>query len=215
MTQRVNDPLRLPAVTWRDRQLPDPERLFEVRCGVLFPDQNEATVINCPAYYLQAIRNGNLERIGALIPSRAEFIESTYERSRPEMARHLSRALHAAGVSCAAGVRPPSSRVDSRPYMQQLLDDGVVATDLSAFVERLVRSFRAATASGWTEVRESVRVKGDPPKPLARQLVVVDDIINDGRSIAATISALSQARLLPADAQFYAVALISIAKDIA
>ena len=190
---------------WRFRRLPKPEGLIHAEVAVAFPDQTDDTLATCDAYFLQGIRSGVL---GALsqIPQR----EERYRQAMPQIVAALCAALKRRGVDGAAVVVPPSSRNDARPYADALLRQGIAAIDLSDRIERVDSSFRAGGAENLQTVRSSLRVVGRPDFATARILVVVDDILSSGRSIAATVLGLRDARFIDRETRVVGCAVLEV-----
>lgn len=193
---------------WKERSLPIPEALLSAHVGVVYPDLTTDRIINCPAYYLHGVRNGVLARLGSNATAQRE---ATYQRSLPAIAEAICDALESRGINGASVVVPPSSRADARPYADEILRRRIASADLSACVQRLDSSFRAGSAIDWPSVRSSVSVVGQSRSVTPSPLIVVDDVLSSGRSVAATVLALRDAGMCSMDDPVFVVAVLSIA----
>jgi len=191
---------------WRVRGLPEPERLFEAEVAVAFPDLTISNASECPAYYLQGIRSGVLERLG---PAMVLKYERRYRLVEPKIIEALCAAIKAKGVTDSVVVVPPSSRSDAKPYATALLEQGIATTDLSHRIERIVSTFRAGAALSFADVRSSLRTVGTPDSAPPSSLIVVDDVLTSGRSVAATVLALRESGFICNETRVLVAAAVS------
>lgn len=197
-----------PTIVWQSMKLPVPEALVKAEVCVVYPSLTSANVFQSPAYFLHGIRNGILARLG---PEKLRKEEERYTRAAPSIAERIAAALEAVGVTGAIGVTPPSSRSDALLFLKTLMHRGIVTVDISDRVRRSDPTFRAGVAKNWSDVRSSVVVVDSGPCISARALVVVDDVFSSGRSVAATVLALREKRVLPESCPVFVVAVLSTA----
>jgi len=197
------------AIQWKKERLPFRESLIEVEMVVAFRDRTTQNVTDCPAYYLQGIRNGVLRAL----PSAMALREASYFRAIPRVIEDLLTAFSDRGVQNAALVVPPSSRNDTRPYADALLKSGIASIDISACVKRIDSSFRAGQSLSFEEVRSSIEVIHSPKASPFDSLIVVDDILSSGRSVAAVVLALRESGFILNSTPVFVAAVISVESE--
>lgn len=198
------------AIQWEKESLPFRESLIEVEMVVAFRDRTNENITDCPAYYLQGIRSGVLQAV----PSAMAKHEESYLMSRPGVIQDLLTAFSDRGVQHAALVVPPSSRDDARPYADALLEAGIAKVDLSSFVKRIDSSFRAGQSQSFEEVRSSIEVVQLPNASAFNSLIVVDDVLSSGRSVAAVVIALQESGLILDSTPVFVAAVLSIKNEV-
>jgi hypothetical protein len=193
-------------IQWKKERLPFLESLIEVEMVVAFRDRTTQNVTDCPAYYLQGIRNGVLRAV----PSAMAIREASYLKAVPRIIEDLLTAFSDRGVQHAALVVPPSSRNDARPYADALLKAGIATVDLSGCVKRIDYSFRAGRSLSFEEVCSSIEVVQSPDASPFDSLIVVDDVLSSGRSVAAVVLALRESGFILESTAVFIAAVLSV-----
>lgn len=197
------------AIQWKKECLPFRESLIEVEMVVAFRERTTQNVTDCPAYYLQGIRNGVLRAV----PSAMALRKASYLKVVPRVVEDLLTAFLDRGVKNAALVVPPSSRNDARPYADALLKADIATVDLSGCVKRIDSSFRAGQSLSFEEVRSSIEVVQSPEACPFDSLIVVDDVLSSGRSVAAVVLALRESGFILKSTPVFVAAVLSVERE--
>ena len=197
------------AIEWVKARLPFQESLIDVEMVVAFRECTTQNVTNCPAYYLQGMRNGVLRAV----PSSLALREASYLKAVPRVIEDLLTAFSDRGVQHAALVVPPSSRNDARPYADALLKAGIATVDLSGCVKRIESSFRAGQSVSFEEVRSSIEVVKRPEASAFGSLIVVDDVLSSGRSVAAVVLSLQESSFILKSSRIFIAAVLSVERE--
>lgn len=194
------------AIQWTKERLPFQESLVEVEMVVAFRGRTIQDLTNCPAYFLQGMRNGVLQALPSPVLARRQ---ASYLNAVPRIIDDLLTAFSDRGVQRAALIVPPSSRNDARPYADALLNAGIATVDLSGCVKRIDPSFRAGQSISFEEVRSSIEVVQPPSVSSFDCLIVVDDVLSSGRSVAAVVLALHDSGFILNSTPVFVAAVLS------
>ena len=175
-----------------------------------YHDRTTQNITDCPAYFLQGTRNGVLKGL----PSAMGIHKKIYHKSMPIIINIFLTAFSDRCVQCAALVAPPSSRNDAQPYADALLDAGIASVDLSCCVSRIDSSFRAGESASFEEVRSSIEVVLKPQDHSFDSLVVIDDVLSSGRSVAAVVLALRDSGFILNSTQVFVAAVLSVEREV-
>jgi hypothetical protein len=194
---------------WVKARLPFQESLIDFEMVVAFRERTTQNVTDCPAYYLQGMRNGVLRAV----PSALALREASYLKAVPRVIEDLLAAFSDRGVPHTALVVPPSSRNDARPYADALLNAGIATVDLSGCVKRIDSSFRASQSVSFEEVRSSIEIVKRPEASPFGSLIVVDDVLSSGRSVAAVVLSLQESSFVLKSSQIFVAAVLSVERE--
>jgi adenine/guanine phosphoribosyltransferase-like PRPP-binding protein len=93
------------------------------------------------------------------------------------------------------------------------LKSGIASIDISACVKRIDSSFRAGQSLSFEEVRSSIEVIHSPKASPFDSLIVVDDILSSGRSVAAVVLALRESGFILNSTPVFVAAVISVESE--
>jgi ABC-type uncharacterized transport system ATPase subunit len=160
-----------------DFKLPTGE-LVTVIYGVKYPAKGTT--------YLQGMRSG---RITEEHPEAREYhgMEKVY-------ADQLAAAVAAEITEADAIVSPPSSREDAKPFREAILRK-VNTTPLGGTFSRKEKR-KAADAKTVEEMVEEFEYRAGDNEPDLKSIIVVDESIATGKTIAATLNHLRQTGML-------------------
>ncbi|WP_287255648.1 phosphoribosyltransferase [Mesorhizobium sp.] len=136
--------------------------------------------------YLQCIRSGGCTE---------ESAPAVYYRSMAwKYFAMLASTVHSSGVQYDALVTPPSSRDDAVPYKEMLAKTG--ALDLS---DRFSREPKVSVGQGATvdELTAALKYQAMGDESEIQSLVIVDDSLSNGTTVAAILHHLRRAGLSP------------------
>lgn len=134
--------------------------------------------------YLQSIRSGRVDE--------DSLIARIYRNLLVRFAMLLAAEVKAR-ISFDAVVSPPSSRTDADPYREAILRDAK-CLDLSPRFSRIGKT-RAATAKSLEEVFAEFQYKPAGDEGSIKSLLIVDDSVASGSTIAALLHHLRKAGL--------------------
>jgi len=197
-------------IHWTKEHLPFRESLIEVNMVVGYRDCTTQNITDCPAYILQGIRNGVLKNY----PTALRKYDTSYRNAIPKIISDFLTAFKDRCVQHAALIVPPSSRDDARPYAEALLKAGIAIIDLSDCVQRINSSFRAGEAVSFEDVCSSIKVIQEPPTEPFGSLVVVDDVLSSGRSVAAVVLALRNSGFILQSTEIFVAAVLSVERKV-
>jgi hypothetical protein len=198
------------AIEWTKEHLPFQEGLIEVNMVVEYRDRTTQNITDCPAYFLQGMRNGVLKRL----PAAMDRYSKRYHNAIPVIIKDFLAAFEDRCVQHAALIVPPSSRNDARPYANALLDSGIASVDLSYCVKRIDSSFRAGKTRSFEEVCSSIEVVQEPQSDSFGSLIVVDDVLSSGRSVAAVVLALLNSGFILNSTEIFVAAVLSVERKV-
>jgi hypothetical protein len=193
-------------VHWTKEHLPFQESLVEVDMVVGYRDRTTQNITDCPAYFLQGVRNGVLKNY----PTALKTYATSYHNAIPGIINDFLTAFTDRCVQHAALIVPPSSRNDARPYAVALLKAGIASIDLSDCVQRVDSSFRAGEAVSFEDVCSSIKVVQKPKAHPFDSLIVVDDVLSSGRSVAAIVLALRDSGIILCSTEIFVAAVLSV-----
>jgi hypothetical protein len=197
-------------IHWSKEYLPFRESLIEINMVVAYRDRTTQDITNCTAYYLQGIRNGVLRNY----PTALQKYHRTYCNAIPDIIDYFVKAFNSRCVHDAALIVPPSSRYDARPYAKALLKVGIASIDLSDNVQRIDPSFRAGEAVSFQDICSSIKVIKEPLNEPYDSLVVVDDVLSSGRSVAAVVLALQESGFISESTEIFVAAVLSVKRKV-
>jgi hypothetical protein len=177
---------------------------------VEYRDRTTQNITDCPAYFLQGMRNGVLKRL----PAAMDRYSKRYHNAIPVIIKDFLAAFEDRCVQHAALIVPPSSRNDARPYANALLDSGIASVDLSYCVKRIDSSFRAGKTRSFEEVCSSIEVVQEPQSDSFGSLIVVDDVLSSGRSVAAVVLALLNSGFILNSTEIFVAAVLSVERKV-
>jgi hypothetical protein len=198
------------AIEWTKEHLPFQERLIEVNMVVEYRDRTTQNITDCPAYFLQGIRN----RVLKCSPAAMDRYSRLYDNAIPVIIKDFLAAFEDRCVQHAALIVPPSSRNDARPYANALLDAGIASVDLSCCVKRIDSSFRAGATASFEDVCSSIEVVQELQSDSFGSLIVVDDVLSSGRSVAAVVLALLKSGFILNSTEIFVAAVLSVERKV-
>jgi len=141
-------------------------------------------------YYLQFIR-GHMRADTA----RAERFLKRYERALPHLSEEMRRLVESQIGRSDIGFTIPSGRQDASPYWHAICTARLVGQNISSsFMKTL--SVRAAQSDSFEELLRSISLEPSGHRSdikSATKVLVVDDVLHTGRSVAACITHLRKA----------------------
>lgn len=146
-----------------------------------------------PVYYLQGIRS-KLKGFGNEVVERHR---NAYEKQLPALLYNFVTGVKSAFNAFDFGLMPPSSREDSKPYLGALCAEGLIGRDISRVVKK-DEKLRCSTATSIEEVLAAIsidRIRANVNFESIDSLLIVDDVVASGRTVAAIILRMQEAGL--------------------
>ncbi len=95
-----------------------------------------------------------------------------------------------------------------------MLDAGIASVDLSYCVKRIDSSFRAGKTASFEEVCSSIEVVQEPQSDSFGSLIVDDDVLSSGRSVAAVVLALLNSGFILNPTEIFVAAVLSVERKV-
>jgi len=175
-------------------EVPTGETITDVDVVSLAPHGQGYVVSNLA--YLQYVRSGILKVMSPTGRAEDSTITHTYQANVNTYAATLAAAVAKAmgdGVPDAV-IETPSSRDLNQPYTQALLERFPEALDLSSHLHRLGKVKSGEGASAQEVLADTVAV-GLPQLGGVGTIIVVDDVLEAGKSTGAVIARLRESGL--------------------
>lgn len=146
--------------------------------------------------FLQSVRSGALRAISPTGNPEDTLIGRTYQAMLQDFTLRLADVFESgSGLGPPdALIEVPSTRPYNRPYADEFRRRFSETLDLTPNVHR-AGQFKSGEGASFQEVFTDTSVTGTPPLANIRSLLLIDDVLAEGKTVAAVVARLREAGL--------------------